>query len=755
MKKSVSTLIRNFSILITAFVVLSLTSCAGLLQKTGSVSFVIDKTFLSATREAREGGDGSGMQVVVSLEGNGGYGIRQTIFISMEDYEKCMQTDRKFEANFDSIPAGKTYYAYIRVYSDKEPGMTGGPETEPILIGKSKAFKVKAGENIVDMKAFSYRCEYDFSLEVKVPEGYIAEELQNLLSIDVILADSSVAQKLIAAGTDKYKLYDVFSKNALPSVMNFNYIPDSERITFENDGSTLQIEGKIDLPVDENTYGTCGKEVIFIASAKNYEEPAPYLYGKSAKVTPVKGTPFETSFSLKDTTITSVLYDYDKEYDNCIYNINGLNYEGLTRAFCFDAEGYFYSFMEADGAYQLISNKKGFQVFPFSSRLGLEFGVEDPVITIDKQLNEFYATFDWDHGETTDSRSIYRFCSLLESGDEDVKIYNTSLEGWKYIHGQPFVVNNEILYTIAKEQSSDTFKLVIIDLSKATLVDDNNYAIDASALSSVDIGWNNYNFITNMASDMVFTDNAVYILINDSDIDFNTYGSNEFEGYDSHNVLSRGVLIKYTPSTKAVSNLGWSTDKALRADMTDVGMYIAYENKLFYRGQDTTQPYVIPITGKVAYKEYNDITHQDDDVVDDAINFFPSLFMPNPLSTSLSEQAFYGPDKIIGILPKKLVIADDGIAVYIDSNNALRYKNVNRKVIIDLERFAFESVSDAECSFAENNSNHIKQETASFDPATWESNGFTGTKYQNTQGSDFEDRSYLGSLYLAILPPEN
>ena len=294
-----------------------------IIQKTGSVSFVIDKTFLSATREAREGGDGAGMQVEVSLEGNGGYGIKQTIFIPMEDYEKCMQTDRKFEANFDSIPAGKTYYAYIRVYSDKEPGMTGGPETEPILIGKSKAFKVKAGENIVDMKAFSYRCEYDFSLEVKVPEGYIAEELQNLLSIDVILADSSVAQKLIAAGTDKYKLYDVFSKNALPSVMNFNYIPDSERITFENDGSTLQIEGKIDLPVDENTYGTCGKEVIFIASAKNYEEPAPYLYGKSAKVTPVKGTPFETSFSLKDTTITSVLYDYDKEYDNCIYNING------------------------------------------------------------------------------------------------------------------------------------------------------------------------------------------------------------------------------------------------------------------------------------------------------------------------------------------------------------------------------------------------------------------------------------------------
>ena len=83
MKKSI---LRFFEVFYCSLILMCLSSCAGLLQRTGSVSFEINKALIQA---ARDGGyDGPGMQVEVSLEGNGGYGIRQTIFISMEDYEK-------------------------------------------------------------------------------------------------------------------------------------------------------------------------------------------------------------------------------------------------------------------------------------------------------------------------------------------------------------------------------------------------------------------------------------------------------------------------------------------------------------------------------------------------------------------------------------------------------------------------------------------------------------------------------------------
>ena len=764
MKKSVLFFSRIYSLLIAGLLLLCLSSCAGLLQRTGSVSFEINKALIQA---ARDGGyDGPVMQFEVSLEGNGGYGIKQTIFIPMEDYEACMQTDKKFEASFDNIPAGKTYYAYIRVYRAKEAGMTGEPAAEPILIGKSKAFKVKAGENIVDMKAFSYRCEYDFSLEITVPEewGYTeaeVSELQNDLVFDVILADTSVAKKLIAAGTDKYKLYDVFSKNVLPSVMNFYSMPGSnERITFENDGNALQIEGKIDLPVDENTYGTCGKEVIFIASAKNYEEPAPYLYGKSAKVTPVKGEIFETSIDLRDITFSKVLYY--KESDYYSYDINGESYENMAGSFCLDKDGYFYGLGENGDAYQLYSNKPGFssEVFPVAEvpeEFGYDFmfSPDNPVTTIDKQLNEFYATFDisYEHGYENESLKLYRFCSLLESGEvveDEVMIYNISSEGWTFIKGQSFVVNNGILYTIAKENQSEKYKLVIIDLRKP-IKDGNQYGISASEISSVEINWDSYDFVTNLASDMSIIDNALYILVNDSFM-YYTEEPYDFEYYDTQSIFSRGLLIKYNLLTKQVLALGWSNDSMLRGEMNDEGMYIAYGGKIFYQEENTTKPYIIPASGKVSYTM--NINGTDTQVEGDAREFFPSLYMPNPLSDTLSDEAFYGPEKIIGILPKKLVIADNGVAVFVDSNNALRYQNVNRTVTINLEKFALEEVENSGCDFSSEISESLTP-LGQFDSRTWTLNGYNGTKYQNVSGSTFADMSTVGSLYLTILEKQN
>lgn len=698
MKKSVLFFSRIYSLLIAGLLVLCLSSCAGLLQRTGSVSFEIDKALVQA---ARDGGyDGPVMRFEVSLEGNGGYGIKQTIFIPMEDYEACMQTDKKFEANFDNIPTGKTYYAYIRVYSDKEAGMTGGPETEPILIGRSKAFKVKAGENIVDMKAFSYRCEYDFSLEITVPEewGYTeaeVSELQNDLFFDVILADTSVAKKLIAAGTDKYKLYDVFSKNALPSVMNFNYIPGSERITFGNDGSTLQIEGKIDLPVDENTYGTCGKEVIFIASAKNYEEPAPYLYGKSARVTPVKNSILNAVFEINKIKVLEtplLTYNVSGSGDSKTYSyklgdkspIEVTNSDFFT---CFDADGNFISVSKNDGdstyTYTIISSDRNEEI-TVSNVPYIFTGV-----TCDLETNKVYVyeinTDEplrlWDITEIKNtSIGTIEFSDTTITIDYQTVANKNLINPYHVYDLNGIVINNGVLYDFVYSYELPPCLVITNTIPEGQ----NNLILTPDTIVNFDIdGISSLEFCK--ISDIVFVNNALYVLFN--------YKEDTVSGMvcasDNAKINSRGVLVKYDTKTKNIKKLGW-IDSALNNTGTSISL-IPYnynlsdvKNSILYitHPDNNNQLKMTPDPNKTYY----DYTFAD---------IYPKFYTPK----SVDSYSFFGPEKIIAIKPKQLVIADDGRAFYTDNLGTYRYKNVNRIVTVDLESFSITNVATADCTF--------------------------------------------------------
>lgn len=704
MKKTVSTLIRNCSVLFTAFVVLSLCSCAGLLQKTGSVSFVIDKAFLSAAREGDNGEDGPKMMFEVSLEGSGGYGVRQTILIPVEDYEKCMQTDRKFEANFDSIPAGKTYYAYIRIYRTKEDGMTGGQGTEPILIGKSKAFRVKAGENTVDMKAFSYRCEFDFSLEITVPAGYIAEELRNIVGIDVILADTSVAQKLIAAGNDKYKLYDVFLNNTLPSVMNFSYVPSDERITFENNGSTLQIEGKIDLPVDENTYGTCGKEVIFIASAKNYEEPTPYLYGKSAKVTPVKNSTLNTAFEVNNIKVLDtplLTYNVSGTVDNKTYSykmgenspIEVTNKDFFT---CFDADGNFISVSRNDGdstyTYTIISSDRNEQInvadVPYIFT-GVTCDLETNKVYV-YEINTDEPLRLWDITEIKNTG-----IATMEFNDTTITIeyedvVNKNLINPYHVYDlNGIVINNGVLYDFVYSYELPPCLVItntIPEGQSLTLTPDRIIDFDIDGISSIEFC---------EISDMVFVNNALYVLFNYNDDTVSGMACASDNAY----INSRGVLVKYDAKTQNIKKLGW-TDSALDNTGTSISL-IKYNC-------DFSNP-----TNSILYinhPENNNVLKMTPDpnkIKNDSYTFadiYPKFYTPQ----SLDSYSFFGPEKIIAIKPKKLVIADDGRAFYTDNLGTYKYKNVNRIVTIDLESFSITNVATADCTFDTEYTDYLK-----------------------------------------------
>ena len=93
-------------------------------------------------------------------------------------------------------------------------------------------------------------------------------------------------------------------------------------------------------------------------------------------------------------------------------------------------------------------------------------------------------------------------------------------------------------------------------------------------------------------------------------------------------------------------------------------------------------------------------TDNSEDKKLDTTEFFPSIYSPATLATSLSNSCFYGAEKFIAIKPKKLVIADDGFAFYTASDGGIKFKNVNRVITVDLEKFAISSIENAKTSFA-------------------------------------------------------
>ena len=83
--------------------------------------------------------------------------------------------------------------------------------------------------------------------------------------------------------------------------------------------------------------------------------------------------------------------------------------------------------------------------------------------------------------------------------------------------------------------------------------------------------------------------------------------------------------------------------------------------------------------------------------------FFPALqacfgASKAEMESNLSS-CFASPARFIAIKPKKLVISDDGLAFYTDALGGLAYKNVDRVVTIDLEKFAIESVKATSAQF--------------------------------------------------------
>lgn len=364
-----------------------------------------------------------------------------------------------------------------------------------------------------------------------------------------------------------------------------------------------------------------------------------------------------------------ILYNYNSSQTQ--YYVTGslnsidsqsVNVEGnKSNQYAFDKDGNIYFLITSDSGKTI---KKGNENYTYTN------DVTTDRILIDRKNNVLYGC--QINGMTLD---LYKFDYFISGPDEKRNEYKT-LSGysfpsdvfgdWYYHDSEVLTIYDGILYG-ANSMNKLFYKL---DLNKAESVAEK---IDLSLKDYIDNSYlSNCNF-----SDIIYQDGYIYILIRNVREDSST-------GLDFY---SRGGVLCFNTFTNSVEKfIGW-TDSTLS---NDAYTYLSYRGLV----KDADDNYVLAKTSDIVQK-YTDEYEEEKT---------KSLF--NIYCPEYEDEGFYGPEKFIAIKPKKLVIADNGLAYYTDDNDAYRVKNLNRVVTVDLETFALEvSEVDSSIKFASETTN--------------------------------------------------
>ena len=364
-----------------------------------------------------------------------------------------------------------------------------------------------------------------------------------------------------------------------------------------------------------------------------------------------------------------------------------------TNSFCFNSQGVFYALIHGEatatsGIY--VSNGFSPAAFTFDNDNSFE------AIACDMSNDMLY----FKTGNTFFKCSHDKLSSLSETKISyeislDFSTYNTVVETLPLLFA---IYAQKVYMPVLYYKNNERWELLLItaDLSEAMFADGETtkYTLtltdsDVSVLDIPSFAESNSAAIT----DILYQDGAVYMLLREVS-----------DSWSSDGVYSRGAVLKYDTVFKNTKYLGWTDTNAPNISSSDISYAYLFDesgNILYVsRGTETsdykyTSDYIFLLENNGS--KYLNYAKSCDSV-------FPSgVYAPKTTyaesAVSLSEDAFYGPSKFIAIKPKKLVIADDGYAVYVDENGALSYKNANRVVTLDLESFAITSIVTAGVAF--------------------------------------------------------
>lgn len=455
------------------------------------------------------------------------------------------------------------------------------------------------------------------------------------------------------------------------------------------------------------TYYTVGGGVITLNGTKNPLPEAKYqLYVTASRSVAIGGgdqsvtssQTFNVELGKGFATPESQIALYNKgnaspPYYNYLVDPDGGTSSMFTVSFysdknctAFDADGNFYCL---NGKTLRSTNS----AFPFDGIL-LSLDGEDyynKAFVIDLATNTAYAYIQYEN-----LMSLYKYPKLLTDGDAETYTqimgvtsipYNGGSSDWMSF--SRLVINNNILYALVNDF------LVVCDISSGTAsyIDE----LDLNTYMSTTMG------LSNPAINDIFAlEGAVYILVSESS---NGTSSDK-------NIYRRGSIIKYEPSATEpathMKNDIKTTPTIANTDITKMTLYYAESlsgSRISDLYTDENERNSVVTVDGLQSKDYTVETAQE--------LLFPDVYALS--KDNADEHYLSSPAKVIAVKPKKLVIADDGIAFYTDNDGCLSYKNLNRVVTIDLEEFVVESVQTTAAKFDSEISSYIRS-TISLEP---------------------------------------
>ena len=296
-------------------------------------------------------------------------------------------------------------------------------------------------------------------------------------------------------------------------------------------------------------------------------------------------------------------------------------------------------------------------------------------------LYRFPSVFGYECSDTSTTSSV----TLADNEVESFEINFSSPQG--FYHSK-IAINGGVLYDLGSctVDSETKSMLVIYNFENA----DSDSLMSAVADKTVDLSTTLSELGASSATitDMLYQDGAVYMLLREYSFDFSK--------------RSRGAVLRYNTLTGNLDSLGFAgaVDKSSLAN-AKISAYTYVPDdayKPLYNEESLTNQWFVN-----AGKTFTDSNSNEQEILYDVL---PGIFTP-AITTSISTKQFYGPSKFVAVKPKKLVIADDGIAFYTD-NDVLKYKNVNRIVTVDLNSFSIVGTEDVSANFGDESSDEIE-----------------------------------------------
>ena len=372
------------------------------------------------------------------------------------------------------------------------------------------------------------------------------------------------------------------------------------------------------------------------------------------------------------------------------------SFEGNTTKTTFDVYGYFYILSDESSDPLLRSNNpiiaQQTEGGVILSEINYELSEGKPCnFTVDMANNKAYA---WS-GNYTNKTILYRYPNIFTSGSaSDCETINLTVNGFI---ANNVVIYNDIVYVIGYDSTSDTCRILTYDISDLTFTD--GEATATEAISTYDLS---AYFTDKMTAQWQITDayaleGALYFLVYDSSLYDSSYSMSSAWSTAGGSIYERGAIVKYLPplngATESIKYIGLKSDLAYAN--TAISQLLFYESS--YGPVHTTEDLTSPVVTIIGSEKVNANSER-------LCNYyFPNIYGVG----NSSDEYFAHPSKFIAVKPKKLVIADDGIAFYSDADG-LSYKNADRVITVDLQDFVIESVQTSSAKFSEKVSGYFR-----------------------------------------------